>query len=215
MSKLKLSLCFLGNSSSYDKKLSEVINAVNFNSLAIKSIKGDISDVNQKLTYLQSSFIDLKSRTLENQLTKISQLAAINFTSDSPKASQEMRLLMEQISNITLERQQLSNDKLAHKLHEMQFEIDKIKSKLEDYSAKYSILAADSGKYERNVGANVKDVKESSWLFESFMLFVGILVILFLVFKLVLYFRNNFVIRTRMTKGASENMLRTTFEQTM
>ena len=174
--------------------------------------------MNLKLASLQTTFLDLKSRTLDFQLTKISELASINFTSDSPKASSEVRLLIEQISNITLERQQLSNDKLAHKLHEMQFEIDKMKSKVEDNSAKYKVLTETSGKSERIFQTNVmdvKDVKKSSLLFESFMIFVGALVVLVLLFKLVFYFRNNFVVRTRMSKGPSENTLRTTFEQAM
>lgn len=203
------------NSTNLHGKLSEIISTVNLNSLTSESIKGDLSDLNLKLSSLQNTFLDLKSRTLDFQLAKISELAAINFTSDSPRAASEVRLLIQEISNITLERQQLSNDKLIHKLHELQFEIDKIKSKVEDNLGKCKVLAETSGKNERIIQESVKDVKGSSFLFESFMMFVGILVILNLVYKLVFYFRNNFVLRTRITKSTSENTLRTTFEQTL
>ena len=105
------------------ENLDEIINVVNSNSK-------DLSDVNLKISSIQNTILDLKSQSLENQLAKISELA--NSTSNSPKGAGELRLLIEEISNITLERQQLSNDKLAHKLHEMQFEIDKMKIKFED-----------------------------------------------------------------------------------
>lgn len=98
-----------------DDKMAEKVNAVieRFNS-RLNEVEANRNQVLSEINSLKAIVFDIKSTNLK------SQLSSVNATNIN-----EVKVVVEQMNNMTLEKQKLAYDQLVHKINEQNVEISK------------------------------------------------------------------------------------------
>lgn len=104
-----------GSDDQITAKLNEIVEELNEEKTNRNNFKLDIDVLKSEIFNLKNENLELKS-----QITKI-QLSAANSTPNNSNAgSNEIRLMVEQLNSMTLEKQKLANDQLLFKINELQ-----------------------------------------------------------------------------------------------
>lgn len=104
------------------EKLNEVIAITNNLITHVNEMKSNESNFKESIFDLEQKVFTLKSENFKNQLS------TVNATDIN-----EVRNIVEQMNNMTLERQKLANDQLIHKINEQNLEIAKHKVVMEKF----------------------------------------------------------------------------------
>lgn len=121
-SKTDISMISSGNTTDdkMTEKFNQIIEKVNHVNARINQIESNKTDVTSLIFGLQKDILNMKSETIKNQFS------SVNTTKIS-----EVRLMVEQMNNLTLDRQKLAYDQLIHKINEQNLEISKFKMETE------------------------------------------------------------------------------------
>lgn len=102
------------------EKLNEIVAVVNNLINEVNDLKSNQSVFKEIIFGIQTDLLRLKSENFKDQLS------TANTTNIN-----EVRTIVEQMNNMTLERQKLANDQLIHKINEQSLEIAKHKMEME------------------------------------------------------------------------------------
>lgn len=99
-----------------NRKLNEVIQRVNQIDGKVSTIKNNETNFMSLIVNIQRDILDLKKEKFTQKITNG------NYTNTS-----EVKMLIDQMNNITLEKQQISIEQLLHKINELSLKIEQTK----------------------------------------------------------------------------------------
>lgn len=115
------------SSDKFAAKFNEIIEQVNEEKINRNNYNLDLDVLKSENFQIRNEILGLKEHIAR------SQLSAGTSSTNSTKNTNELRLMVEQINNITLEKQKISSDKIMLKIRELELEIDKSKLANEKY----------------------------------------------------------------------------------
>lgn len=183
-----------------NQKLNEVINKVNQHDEKFSTIKSNETNVMALIVNNQKEILTLKGEKIQ------AQISSSNFTNTN-----EVKMLIEQMNNNTMDRQKIAIDQLLHKINELTLKIDQ--NKLEN--EKMILASQKNQKVVENFSSPLKssDEKVSSGI-SSTEFFLGILLamsmtllIILVVFQSKNYIRKNSIRMPRMSGRSTPNTI--------
>lgn len=122
------------NDDKIKSKLNEIIEQVNEEKNNRNNYKLDFDILKAENFHLKNEILDVKS-----QIAKLRLSSTIPTSNSSIGNINEIRIMVDQINNITLEKQRLENEKIMLKLNELELEIEKAKFSNQKYLQKDQI----------------------------------------------------------------------------
>jgi Leucine-rich repeat (LRR) protein len=103
-------------------------------------LRNDIKQLQEKLQFLEKNLNEQGMTIVKTQL----QVATANSTVQSQTLS-DIHSIVEQLNNLTLQRQQLNNDILSQKMYELNFNVDRNAKSVERLEAMLKLANIDNG----------------------------------------------------------------------
>lgn len=181
-----------------NQKLNEVINKVNQLDEKVATIRSNETNVLSLIVNNQKEILTLKGEKIQ------AQLSSSNYTNTN-----EVKMLIEQMNNNTMDRQKIAIDQLLHKINELALKIDQNKFENE----KMILTSQKEQKTVENLSSPLKmssDEKSSGITLAEF--FLGILLaismtllIIVVVYQMRNYARKNSLPRSWMSRTSGRN----------
>ena len=191
-----------------DKKIEE---SFKYLVVSVDQMKSKITEMeNNKINSseiifgLQRDILDLKSENIKNHISNI------NMTNTN-----EVRLIMEQMNNMTLEKQKLAIDQLIHKINEQNVEISKYKMETEKLFMNMKVDAAKNEPQSAHPPSHPGN-GATNQVYTIVLTIIVMLLIIFGIYKIKNFFASNFqqISRQRISRRNSINTV-TTFDNSV
>jgi hypothetical protein len=182
-----------------NQKLKEVINKVNQLDEKVSTIKSNDTNVMSLIVNNQKEILSLKGEKIQAQIN------SANFTNTN-----EVKMLIEQMNNNTIDRQKIAIDQLLHKINELTLKIEQ--NKLEN--EKMILASQKNQKVIENISSPLKSSSEKSSGISSTEFFLGIflamsmtLLIILVAFQVKKYTRGTSIRMPRMSGRSTPNTI--------
>lgn len=197
------------------KKLNEIIEEMNAEKTKNNNMKYDSDIIRAELFHIQKDILDLKTKVIKDQFVMNANSTSNNNAADFTA----IRIMMEQLNNLTLEKQKLAIDQLQLKIEQLNIQITKKdmenqnfvqKSQLKDLLVDNQKITPIKYEYVKQQNENENENKTTHVLLAMVITSLVIVGIVFGYLKLKnLFYRQNDLYSVR---ARSTNTINTTVE---
>jgi Leucine-rich repeat (LRR) protein len=145
-------------------KLNEIIAQINADKISRNSHKFDLDTINSEMFSIQKEILDIKTK----MIMSVGRAGASEKKSNSSIDMDVFKKMMEELNNLTLEKQKLANDQLLVKINELQNQITKGNIEHDNFVNKKQlpelISKSETQRYEKSENAHQSDAKTAEIL---------------------------------------------------
>jgi Leucine rich repeat len=180
------------NATAYTEEMSKTIDKLiaSINTTDVESLKEQVSQLKGRLEYLEKKLTDQEMNLVKTQL----QISTANSTQQTQSLG-HIHTLIDQLNNLTLQRQQLNNDVLSQKIYELNYNMDRNVKNLERLEAmvkaKDSSVDVENSFRVRQAALNdVKSEQSSMVVVNVVAILIMIIVVMYCGFKVMIYYKS-------------------------